>query len=49
MTDMDEMEEQEPMPQEPTNNLFLVVGSFGLLAFLVGAGFIVAASLGFLK
>lgn len=32
------------MPQEPTSNLFLFAGSFGLLASLVGSGLIVAAA-----
>jgi hypothetical protein len=45
---MDEMEKQEPMPQGPTNNIFLFVGGFGFIAALVGTGLIVAASLGFL-
>ena len=38
-----------PMPQGPTNNLFLAVGSFGLLAFLVGFGLLGAIGLGFLR
>ncbi len=37
----------ERMPQQPTSNLFLVAGSFGLIAFIMGFGLIVAASLGF--
>jgi hypothetical protein len=40
---MDE-HENHPMPQETTNNLFLIAGSFGLLASLVGTGLIVAAA-----
>lgn len=45
---MDESRDDR-MPQEPTNNLFLAVGGFGLIAFVVGAGLIVAASLGLLR
>jgi hypothetical protein len=45
---MDEMEKPEPMPQGPTNNIFLFVGGFGLLAAIVGTGLIVSASLGLL-
>jgi hypothetical protein len=45
---MDEMGKQEPMPQGPTNNIFLFVGGFGFIAAIVGIGLIVAASLGFL-
>ncbi|MEH6949814.1 hypothetical protein V4R08_00405 [Nitrobacter sp. NHB1] len=45
---MDEMEKQEPMPQGPTDNIFLFLGGFGLIAALIGIGLIVAASLGFL-
>ena len=36
------------MPQGPTNNIFFVVGGFGLLAALIGAVVIVLASLGYL-
>ncbi|MDR6305835.1 hypothetical protein GGQ85_003560 [Nitrobacter vulgaris] len=39
---MDEGREDE-MHQDPTNNLFLAAGSFGLLASLIGSGLIVAA------
>jgi hypothetical protein len=46
---MDETGEQEPMPQRPTSNLFLAAGSFGLLAFIVGGGLILAFGLGLLK
>ena len=45
---MDEMAKPEPMPQGPTNYIFLFVGGFGLIAALVGTGLTVAASLGFL-
>ncbi|WP_438273878.1 hypothetical protein [Nitrobacter sp.] len=45
---MDEMDGQDRMPQEPTNNLFLAAGSFGLLAFLVGFGILAAIGLGLL-
>jgi hypothetical protein len=45
---MDE-DRPNPMPQEPTNSLFLAAGSFGLLAFLIGFGLIVASSLGYLR
>jgi hypothetical protein len=44
---MHEMEKPEPMPQGPTNNIFLFVGGFGLIASIVGIGLIVAASVGF--
>jgi hypothetical protein len=37
------------MPQGPTNNLFLVAGGFGLIAFLIGFGLIGAASVGLLR
>jgi hypothetical protein len=30
------------MPQEPANDVFFFVGSFGLLAALIGSGLIVA-------
>ncbi|MBN9149269.1 MULTISPECIES: hypothetical protein [unclassified Nitrobacter] len=46
---MDETGKEDPMPQGPTNNLFLFVGGFGLVAALIGAALIVAASLGFLR
>jgi hypothetical protein len=46
---MDEMDRDDPMPQGPTNNLFLFVGGFGLVAALVGTALIVAASLGFFQ
>lgn len=36
------------MPQGPTNNIFYVVGDFGLLAALIGAVVIVSASFGYL-
>ena len=36
------------MPQGPTNNIFFVVGGFGLLAALIGAVVIVSGSLGYL-
>jgi hypothetical protein len=39
----------DPMPQGPTDNLFLAAGGFGFVAALVGVGLIVAASLGFLR
>jgi hypothetical protein len=45
---MDE-DREDRMPQGPTNNLFLVAGGFGLVAFLIGFGLIGAASLGFLR
>jgi hypothetical protein len=45
---MDE-DRPDPMPQGPTNNLFLVAGSFGLVAFFIGFGLIAAAGLGFLR
>lgn len=40
---MDESRKDE-MRQEPTNNLFLTAGGFGLLASLVASGLIVAAA-----
>jgi hypothetical protein len=43
-----EMEEQERMPQRPTNNLFLAAGSFGIIAFLFGFGLLGAIGLGLL-
>jgi hypothetical protein len=45
---MDE-DRDDPMPQGPTNNLFLAVGGFGFGAALVAVGLIVAASLGLLR
>jgi hypothetical protein len=45
---MDE-DREDPMPQGPTDNLFLFAGGFGLIAVLVAVGFIVAASLGLLR
>ena len=45
---MDE-DRDEPMPQGPTNFLFLSVGGFGLIAFFIGFGLIVSASLGLLR
>ncbi|WP_157043709.1 hypothetical protein [Nitrobacter hamburgensis] len=45
---MDE-DRDDPMPQGPTNNLFLAVGGFGFVAALVAVGLIVAASLGLLR
>ncbi|GAB1716755.1 MAG: hypothetical protein NTAFB05_17970 [Nitrobacter sp.] len=45
---MDE-DRDDPMPQGPTNNLFLAASGFGLVAFLVGFALIVAASLGFFR
>lgn len=41
--DMDE-DRDDQMLSEPTNNLFLLAGSFGLLASVVGSGLIVAAA-----
>lgn len=46
---MDEMDRPEPMPQGPTDNIFMALGGFGALAILVGVGLIVAASLGLLR
>jgi hypothetical protein len=43
---MDEMDGQPRMPQEPTSNLFLAAGAFGLLAFFLGGGLILASGLG---
>jgi len=45
---MDEMDEQERMPQRLTNNLFLAAGTFGIIAFLFGFGVLGAIGLGLL-
>jgi hypothetical protein len=45
---MDE-DRDDPMPQGPTNNLFLAVAGFGFVAAFVAVGLIVAASLGLLR
>jgi hypothetical protein len=45
---MHEDNDEGRMPRSDTNNLFLAAGGFGLVAFLIGFGLIVAASLGFL-
>jgi hypothetical protein len=42
MVSMDSRDDR--MPEEPTRNLFLAAGSFGLLAAFVGSGLIVAAA-----
>jgi hypothetical protein len=45
---MDE-DRDDPMPQGPTNKLFLFAGGFGLVAFLVGFGLLGAIGLGLLR
>jgi hypothetical protein len=42
MVSMDSRDDR--MAEEPTRNLFLAAGSFGLLAAFVGSGLIVAAA-----
>jgi hypothetical protein len=42
MVSMDSRDDR--MPEEPTRNLFLAAGNFGLLAAFVGSGLIVAAA-----
>lgn len=37
------MNEDDPVPQETSDNLIFFLGSFGFLALFIGAGFIVAA------